>query len=207
MSWPETISSVLGTATTGATVAVAIYTGSIWLENEMRSEAKMDIARLINNSEINPDSRTTSNFVLHAFETMFGSTHWSVKCLARSVIASCAFLLIISAFIFSKYSPYFLSLEFIRWFVFRSMNYNVPESVWLLGAVIIAGFLPDYISLYKGRKILKRMTSDPTILKMGYWVLVNIVASVLLSLVFSIVTFTILAMYSSMPTQPLVLSI
>src|SRR4051812_11382002 len=96
MGWLETISSVLGTGTTGATVAVTIYTGSIWLEHEMRNEAKADIARFINNTAIAPDSHAIANFILSSFETIFGRKHWTWRCLRRSILASCVFLFIFS---------------------------------------------------------------------------------------------------------------
>jgi hypothetical protein len=79
MGWLETISSALGTGAGGAALGGAIYAGSIALESEMRSEAKNEIARLVNNATINPDVKVTANFVYHAFETIFSPRHWSVR--------------------------------------------------------------------------------------------------------------------------------
>ena len=77
----ENVSSLLGTGAGGASLAGAIYAGSIALENEMRSEAKKDIARLINTTTINPHISVTANFIFHSFETIFTSRHWSIRCL------------------------------------------------------------------------------------------------------------------------------
>src|SRR5262249_54138897 len=91
----DTISSVLGTGAGGAALAAAIYAGSTQLENEMRSEARGEIARLINNTQINPDARLTANLILHVFEIVFGTGPFTFRCFNGSLLLPFSVLFIL----------------------------------------------------------------------------------------------------------------
>jgi hypothetical protein len=152
MSWLETISSVLGTGAGGAALAAAIYAGSRALESEMRSEAKKDIARFINNTAINPDSQLIANFILHAFETIFGPNHFSYTCARRSALATLSFLVVVSALVSLKYPTYIFDIVhdaytgrriFIR---YASPFFNALQVIFVIFGIFASTlFLTTYL--------------------------------------------------------------
>jgi len=179
----DTISSVLGTGAGGAALAAAIYAGSTQLENEMRSEARGEIARLINNTQINPDARLTANLILHVFEIVFGTRHFTFRCFKRSVLVTVSVFVILTYLMSVKY-PEYMRQTF-------SVTFYHPDHVWLeaglettvtVAFMVIAAAIPDYLSLYKGRLILRAMSHRPSIRKMLGLVVLDLVASVLISL-------------------------
>jgi hypothetical protein len=196
MGWLETISSVLGTGAGGATIAGAIYAGAIALENEMRSEAKQDIARLINNTTINPDVKVTANFIFHAFETIFTSRHWSIACLGRSLLASCALFIAISVLEFLRYPAYMLEVVSVIVETWEKRPTLIAVLIFLIVMTAFA-FIPDYISLFKGRLILRKMTSAPTLTRMCVFVILDIACSLSISIVFMLLFLIPLAYHVS----------
>jgi hypothetical protein len=166
VAWFETISSALGAGAPGVALAGAIYAGSIALENEMRVEAKKDIARFVNNARINPSSQATANFIVHAFETVFGPRHWTINCAIRSAVASTVFLVVMTLFVSIKMDISSIGIRDVAGTI-----------MWLFIVIAVPAYFADYISLYKGRIILKIMQKKTNIAKMCLFVFIDILAS------------------------------
>jgi hypothetical protein len=172
VSWLETLSSTLGTGTGGAGLAVLIYTGSIALEKEMREEAKHEIAGFINRTNVLPDSQVVANFISHAFEAVFGSRHWTLKCMRRSFVASIVVCLSLMGLFWLKY-PHNFDL------VLNALNSGPFWAAGISAAIMMVWFscIPDYMSLFKGRFILAVMTRSRDITRILLLVLLDISAS------------------------------
>jgi hypothetical protein len=171
MTWLETLSAALAPGAGGAILAAAIYRGSVLIEGEMRKEAIADVARFINNAQIKPDSQGISTLILHAFEVIFGKNHWTLKCLIRSILASSIFFVIIStALLWGKGDKANVLLR----------GFERP-TIWEI--MVLVSFVPDYLSLFKGRLILQRIAVRATIPKMVTLVLLDLVISICISYV------------------------
>jgi hypothetical protein len=197
MGWLETISSVLGTGAGGATIAGAIYAGSIALENEMRADAKKDIATLINNTSIKPDPRITTSFILDAFGVIFGPYHFTKRCFSRSVMSTLCCAIVVLMMFYLKYPDsikYLWNVSFPKHPTYAIEKVLVPALVifFYLCCIII----PDYLSLYKGRIILQKMASKSTMRRIFLLVLIDLIASALISATCILLVFTLLIYYA-----------
>jgi hypothetical protein len=177
MAWLGTISSMLGAGIGGTALAGAIYTGSAALENNMRASAKSEIAKFINNTAINPNPQVAVVFLSHSFEIIFGTRHWSMKCLVSSIIAS-TFIFVITITSFSvQYWDNSVALVTKILVTAKLCRYFVPSA-----------FVADYFSLWKARTFLHIMSINPTISKISSIVIIDIIMSLLISLLAIMVT-------------------
>ena len=85
------ISSALGVSAGGVAVSGAIYAGAMALENEMRGEAKQQIAAFIKRENRLPTAEIVIGFINESFRSLFGPKHLSRRCLWRSFLASIVF--------------------------------------------------------------------------------------------------------------------
>jgi hypothetical protein len=156
-------------------LAGVVYAGAATLDRKMRKEALKDIAEFINRTSIFPDSHIVADFIYREFRLMFGERHFSIKCITRSIIAS--FIVISGILVFM------LLLDTEEFRVFISLTHHNWRSFFgTLLAVISFSLVPDYVSLLKGRVLLKYMAFRPTALKIGLVCIADIVASVFVSL-------------------------
>jgi hypothetical protein len=172
MGWVETVTSLFGTSTAGGMMAVVIYAGAGRFEKDIRAEAKKDIARFINNTSISADSATISDFILHVFENIFTTRHWTISCIRRSVIASIIFL------------TSMLIIQFVK----NSSNWWYKgdlEIYWLIGvAITFSVLVPDYLSLYKSRIILRAMANRPSFAKIMIFLSIDVLCAIVISICF-----------------------
>jgi hypothetical protein len=183
VNWLETFSSAFGTGTGGVTLAGLIYGGSIALEKEMRQEAKNEIAGFIKRTNVTPDSQVVASFIDSAFQTVFGSRHWTLRCMLRSFMASIIVCLTLMGLFWLKYPRNFDLI----------MNALNSGPFWVAGsvaAIMIIWFscIPDYLSLFKGRIILRIMVINPNMLKICRLVVLDILASVSIYFIMLVVT-------------------
>jgi hypothetical protein len=171
MTFVETISSVLGTGAGGASIAVAIYMGSVAVEKEMRAEAKRDIAAFIKNRNLIPDITIVIGLVVDAFKIIFGNTYRSI--FKRSFIASFVFYLLFLIMFWLKY-PKYIEIALSGKTSLASLG------VWIM-MIIFLSCWPDYFSLLKGRILLDLMNTRPSFKTILLLMIVDILISLTIS--------------------------
>ena len=180
MSWLEALTEQLGTGSGGAAIAAAIYAGGIALESEMRADAKKEIAALINAPRLAPDVRTVSRFICETFDLIFGKRHWSWKCFIRSVLASWLFVLSIFLIICLKYRSFVDDAAKQSWELISALPPSLQISaifIVILLNMTLLSCLPDYLSLYKSRVLLRYLNATVTWRRLIFLVVLDLILS------------------------------
>jgi hypothetical protein len=173
MGWLETISSILG-AGAGGVLAVAIYSGAVAIESEMRPEAKTQISALIRRTNFRPSLDILVDVVRHIFEIVFGDKHFTIKCLCRSFLASYLFWTILAIVFMMKYTSYMVNS-------FGGMITSIFDLLVFLIIITLLSCIPDYISLYKGRIILRKMSRKPYVLNISILLVIDLSVSLFIA--------------------------
>jgi len=150
MDWQTTLVSHMGVGAGGFAVAAAVYKGASALENELRPQAVKEIGRILTNATFPTDNFSINRIVYEAFNSTFGDRHWSWKCVGRSLLASWIFVILFVALSSATDHAPLLgqNLDKVDFFGFLEA----------FGVLFFLLFLPDYISLYKTRYILRAST-------------------------------------------------
>jgi len=123
----------------------------------MRKEALHDIAAFINRTSIVPDAQIVAEFVYREFRVIFGERHFSIKCVRRSVMASCIVICMLLILMYCMDSGEFRQILSV------AVNVDARRILVICSTMILFSFIPDYFSLLKGRMLLKRVVIRPTI--------------------------------------------
>jgi hypothetical protein len=149
MSNVSDLSSIIGFGTTGAATAAAIYAGAAAINKDASKTAKQDIAKFLRGWRGSFDVSLIAKHISQVFGIIFGDRQISIKCISRSVLASALF-----------FSVVFVILEF------EGMGPLAPPMLVSLGregamqviVILVAMsfcFIPDFISVWKSRLVLK----------------------------------------------------
>jgi hypothetical protein len=174
MSWIDLLSSALEVSAGSVAVSGAIYAGAMALDNEMRSEAKQQIAAFIKRENRLPSADIIIRFIHDSFRSLFGPTHFSRRCLLSSCLASIAFWVFFTALFFVKYQNYVVGS-------FSSELDSVENVIGMILTFPLISLLPDYLSLWKGRVLLDKASSRPSVPKVVVLVIIDLAISFLIS--------------------------
>jgi hypothetical protein len=178
VEWLAQISTALGVPTAGALLAGAVYVGSMRLEEQARPEALRDIAAFLKSEPRAVDLSLIAKSITHLFGIVFGPRHFSRHCLWRSFVASGLVVITI-----------FLAIHHKHPAVMRTANDLVRKGTSPVDlafaefyAFLILCVIPDYVSLGKGRLMLRRVQRCSTLTRIGFWILLDLLASYLISM-------------------------
>lgn len=188
MSWFDIISGGLGVGAGGTAVSVAVYSGAVAVEKEMKKEARDQIASFLKREGSIADDKIICDMILNIFNTTFGDCHFSWRCLTRSVMISTCVSVSITTILCLKYANYLQ--------IFKSQTYDSPGLITsvlaLLFLILIMSCIPDYISLGKGRILLNILTKKPGFSSIVLVSVLDVVISLIISLIF-LLTMTIMS--------------
>lgn len=123
------------------------------------------------------------NFIVALFEAIFGHKHWTFRCFVRSTIASFLFIIALNLIFYRKYPHiydlYAFSINWVGHLQFGVWIIVVGQTV----VFILVSCFPDYLSLYKARLILNAMTREPTLTKVFWFMCLDLLGSITLSIV------------------------
>jgi hypothetical protein len=180
----ESISSSIGVATGGATLAGAIFLASGSLEKGMRNEAKKQIAAFLQTAKVDYNVGHASELVRQLFLATFGNRHLSFLCIRRSITATIIFVSSISLLMYLKHSGD------VQWPALSSGGKPIPHWVillWLairaIPLVIVLGIIPDYLSLAKSRVILRWMTRRKHVTSVVALILLDLILSYFIAMI------------------------
>jgi hypothetical protein len=196
MNSPNAILSILGV---GGAASATIYAAAVTLENNVRDEFRTSLGEFIRGQNRITGTEVAVELIHHAFNHVFGSKHFSWRCVRRSALVSFLIWCLLSISFYSKYPDY---RNWVHNDLVGMMNRNsAPLALLaLLITVFIISCIPDYISLMKGRVVLRVMHKFPTFHGVGVLLLLDIFASLLVSYAF-IWAFAFVADAEVSPTQ------
>jgi hypothetical protein len=130
----------LGLPTTLTVVFVAIYNAFAWLEKLASSHAKQTLSEFLQSTDWKIWSNNIAGVVEQSFDAVFGSRHFSWKCLDRSLEFSVSSIAVLLFLGFLNHYSYFktMPLELTR------PNYRIIFFGWLFWSACI-----DFFNLYK----------------------------------------------------------
>src|SRR3954470_4340957 len=164
MTWVSDIFSAIGPGTVGAAAAAAVYAGASATDKEARKEAKHDIAMFLIGFHTKFELSLISRHISHAFEIIFGPRHFSARCILRSILTTFVFSTVALAMIHLKHSPDIIGLAGSVSFTSNPrFNQWIGEGVIYTMLVGLACIIPDYLSLWKSRILLRWLHLKPKI--------------------------------------------
>jgi hypothetical protein len=166
MNWLINLSSALGMPLSGATVAVALYLASVGAENEANKDALRHIAHIIHDSGWSNASRPGA-VIRRLFCLTFGETHLSWKCVRRSFYATLVVILSLSV-------QYCLATK-----TWPQLLWHNDDLIRQTIAILIAGFVADYLALWKTRAIFSFLDKFKTVI---ICVILDALSSILISI-------------------------
>ncbi len=144
-SWLNPLLAGIGIPAAVGTFAIAMYGACTAAQNVAREEALRDISTALRNvswsRSLNPAAITE-----HVFITTFGSRHLSIHCIVSSALATVVFW-----FVGSLVMHYEIGTPVSTLFT----NFLERPYIWLT-FLIVCGFVPDYIALWKTRMLLQQ---------------------------------------------------
>lgn len=127
-------------------VFFAIYEAFAWLENLASETAKQTLTNFLSSTDWKVWSSKIAEIVEESFNAVFGSRHFSWKCLDRSIEFSLSSIFILLLLGFLNHYSYFRTMPEE---VMRS-GYRIIFFGWLLWSICI-----DYFNLFKTRLLIK----------------------------------------------------
>jgi hypothetical protein len=176
MSWVNDLASGLGIPMGAATLAVAMYGACTAAEKAARPEALRDIGRVLNATSWSRSVRP-SDIIERVFVWTFGDRQVSLRCIGATTLSTFIFSMLVSsiASVLGGNSPTYN-------FMIRSIQTSISIFVIMF---VICGVLPDYVSLWKARLLLHRMSAvHRGAFSTPLTVLADISASIVISLIF-----------------------
>jgi hypothetical protein len=179
MTWLESISSSIGVATGGASLAGAIYLASTSLEKEARPEARQQIAAFLKSTHVQYNVGHAAELVRHLFLMTFGARHLSFRCIRRSIAGTILFVTSVSLLMFLKHRAD------LNWPEYQP---GTPTPLWAiviyeLPSLVVLAMIPDYLSLAKTRVILRWMVRKTRLHSVIALILLDIVLSYAISMI------------------------
>lgn len=144
VSWVNDLASAVGVPAGAATIATGLYAACVAAEKAARPEALNDIGRTLKASGWERSVRP-SDVIGRLFNWTFGDRHLSWRCVGRSVSATTIFV-----------GAGILALYLMKHSLPLDIRYD--NIVRLCVEIIFAGFLADYIALWKTRYLLPLAT-------------------------------------------------
>ncbi len=180
-SWLEQLVSSTGIPGAVGTFAIAMYGACAAAEKAARKEALCDISRALRNvgwtGALKPAAIT--NYV---FISTFGRSHLSIRCIVGSVLATIVFWFAGSLVLHYQMGTRVTAL-------FTNFLEDPYPYTWL-AFVLLCGFVPDYIALWKTRVLLQRWPHRSS----AMYNLALVASDVLLSILIAYVGLTLGAM-------------
>jgi hypothetical protein len=156
MSWVTDLASTFGLPAGGATIATSMYAACVAAEKIARPEALADIGRVLKDPTWERSVRPSS-IIEQVFNWTFDERHLSWRCVKRSV---CATTIFVSAFVIIMY---FREGQLPLWYICVGRKHCGVNEIIVLPIIllILVGFLPDYIALWKTRLLLRSFLIKP----------------------------------------------
>jgi hypothetical protein len=150
MSWVTDLASTFGLPAGGATIATAMYAACVAAEKIARPEALTDIGRVLKDPTWERSVRPSA-IIEQVFNWTFDERHFSWRCVKRSI---CATTIFVSAFVIIMY---FKEGQLPLGNICLGRRYCGVNEIIVLPTIllILVGFLPDYIALWKTRLLLR----------------------------------------------------
>jgi hypothetical protein len=145
VSWLDQLVSSTGIPGAVGTLAISMYGACRAAESVARKEALRDISRALRNVSWS-DSLKPAAITNYVFVTTFGRRHLSLHCIASSALATVVFW-----FVGSLVMHYEIGTPVSTLFT----NLLERPYIWLT-FIVVCGFVPDYIALWKTRGLLQR---------------------------------------------------
>jgi hypothetical protein len=147
MSWVNDLASAFGLPAGAAAIAGAMYAACVAAEKNARPEALADIGRILRDPAWERSAQPSA-IIERVFKWTFGDRHASWRCVTRSM---CATIIFVAAFIIML----FFTEGRYPFDKARNSQVIIVQGTF---EVIFAGFLPDYVALWKTRLLLTVLT-------------------------------------------------
>jgi hypothetical protein len=173
MPWLDHLVSLLGISASAGLLAGTLYAGCVAAESVARPEALRDISFVLKTRSLT-EKISPSAIIEKIFQGTFGGRHLSIKCLARSILASIVFLVCSALLVHAEIHKWpSVSLADIT-------NWDTGPFIALI--YLMAGLLPDYVALAKTRLLLRQFSRARR--RLGWLVLADLLLSLLISYIF-----------------------
>jgi hypothetical protein len=169
LPWLNDLASNFGLPVAAVAIAGSIYAALAAAEKVARPEALKEISGVLKDPSWSQSVRPSS-IVEKLFIWTYGKRHLGLKCISRSVSAT---LIMVSLLIVLKSRS--MGSEFLLDFTITIWR-SPPFAMFL----ITSSFIPDYLALWKTRRILRLARNCPAILALG----IDAVYSIAISIVF-----------------------
>ncbi len=182
-------------------------TGGIWAlferaEAALSTEAKASISRWLQNLEPGTALAHWPIGFAAAFDSVFGTRHFTRRCFARSCVASVASVFIVSLVYIARKQGEFVIVE-------QQATMRVHPVEFFLYAVVgasILNFLPDYLSLLETRYVIHLMSRARSTSRLVTLLMIDLAATatIFLGALLAIAILMQLGVYSGLPesTRP-----
>jgi hypothetical protein len=183
VAWFENLSSVISLGGT-TLLASSIYGGAVALEKTINPARKVELTKFLTSSVDHLEPPNTGEVVFTLFEDVFGKRHFSLRCFITSVIATFVVVTVIGLGI-QRSHPFFSSLK---------QDVFGASGLYLFFFLMTgSSMVPDYISLWKGRYLLRKLAMAKSFsLAIGI-IMLDIFLSALVSLAGCIIAPTIVS--------------
>jgi len=141
-------------------VSATVYALFSVLDGHVRSSAKEDIALyLLTREKISVKISTVSKFINYMFEVIFTKTQWSTKCFRRSCIVSGVLVILIGASLTTTRNLWDVTL-----FAFVQKPFiSLLFTFFLIILFVLFSTIPDYLSIWKGRLIIRNIQGSDSL--------------------------------------------
>lgn len=148
----DTITKVINSPP-GQLAAGGVLAGIVWkcferVEAVLTDDAKLEVAVGLLDAKLTPKFTHWSKISSTLFNAVFGEHHFTIKCFARSCLASTAWVIILF-FLWTQIRP----THFRAWLTFDP-EHDDNVTAALIGLLIL-NIVPDYMSLWKSRWLFR----------------------------------------------------
>jgi hypothetical protein len=178
MGWLAEIANGIGAGASGGAVAAAIYAGAVAVDKEARTEAKRDIASFLKGFTRGFEVSLLARHISHIFEIVFGERQLTGKCVSRSLIATLIFFFVSFAIVFLKRHDWLnLVIDESGLRVISMPGWLAATFVFAVSAFMFSA-LPDYLSLWKSRALLRLVSRSRSLIKILLIVVIDVFSSI-----------------------------
>jgi len=179
MGWLNILASAVGPGSAGTVLAAAVYGAGCAAEKAASPEALKDISKWLKKARVDGRWSTTCTLINRSFEFIFGNNHFTVKCALRSIITTLFMIFMFTIFISIKKREYPTEI----WGFF----FDKPNKFLIFIVIVFGAFIPDYISLWKGRLLLKKLSIANSFFAIFIITVCDIFFSIFIALIFYII--------------------
>ncbi len=192
MTWFDQFATGLGLGGS-TTLALGVYGCSVALGRSINPERKTELTHFLTVSADEIKAPNTAKIILSLFEALFGRRHFSWKCIGRSVLVTVLtiiFLTVVTTYKVVGYSETIMVGSRPKHITFSYMllSHHKGLALFFVLVITVVSIIPDYLSLFKGRLLLRLMSKIASACGIIIIILIDILGSLFVSILGVITT-------------------